>query len=699
MLLSSKIRLACWLAALLTVALSLATFGVIGRLTESNAAASRTAVASLAHNVRDRELSDLRRLLFAATADRTAQRLPAEQALRLRLELRRFEQSNSADPRSRSSSGRGLEDATAVFSSAASDVITAAERGQRLGVKLDDYRAAVGNLESKRFAEHRRSTQAAENAQRHASKVIGWWSLALAAGAAALVAILVMLASWIERRVVGPLSALVEALTSLDSAAPGLESPHLDRKDELGSLARGVHAFRGVLVDRQNALEQVEFVARHDSLTRLPNRMLFDERLEREIVDANAADRQFALLCIDVDRFKETNDTLGHVGGDALLREIADVLRSTCSNGETICRVGGDEFSIIQCSHDQPAAARVLSDRLLAALAARGLATAAPIAVSIGVAIYPLDGSDETALRHNADLALYRAKNAGRGRAAFFGGNDATPAARSAARLPLAMEMKSALAKGEFRLDYQPKMRTRTNEIDSVEALVRWQHPQHGLIAPDDFISTAERIGQIRALTEWTLRQAVADQAVLVAHGNPLPVYVNISGKLVGDADFARTLLDIVRHSSGVMGLEITETAVIDNPENAFAHLHQFVEAGVRVAIDDYGAGMSSLNYLKRLPAHELKIDRAFVSGISRSNRDPLLVRSTIDLAHALGMEVTAEGVETPAALALLSVMGCDLVQGFLIARPMPLAELLTYLASQNVRGAGDQTAVRARSG
>ena len=229
-------------------------------------------------------------------------------------------------------------------------------------------------------------------------------------------------------------------------------------------------------------------------------------------------------------------------------------------------------------------------------------------------------------------------------------------------------------------LQYQPKVHVRRQEIASAEALVRWQHPVRGLILPGDFITVAEEARQIAALTLWTIDRVVADQHVLAADGHDLTVFINISGQLLGDAAFVAAACAKVRAGGVMIGFEITETAVIRDPESAIANLRIFADVGITIAIDDYGAGLSSLAYLKQLPARELKIDKMFVLQLTSSNRDPLIVRSTIDLAHALDMEVTAEGVETQAAMALLGVMGCDMVQGYLISRPISIDAFRQFL-------------------
>lgn len=253
-------------------------------------------------------------------------------------------------------------------------------------------------------------------------------------------------------------------------------------------------------------------------------------------------------------------------------------------------------------------------------------------------------------------------------------------------RLSIMRDLRRSMASGELALHYQPKLRCRTERIESAEALLRWHHPDHGLIRTDKVIEAAEASGAIRDLTFWAVDRALADGIALAEDGLPLTFYVNISGRLVADRDFAEWALRKLRPHPGAVGFEITETAVIQDPAAAIDHLQRFAAAGIRIAIDDYGAGLSSLAYLKQLPAHELKIDRMFVSGLTESHRDPLLVRSSIDLAHALEMEVTAEGVDDEISLSLLRVMGCDMVQGYLVSPALPVAELKTFVRAEHYR-------------
>ncbi len=282
---------------------------------------------------------------------------------------------------------------------------------------------------------------------------------------------------------------------------------------------------------------------------------------------------------------------------------------------------------------------------------------------------------DEVHLIEEAEFALSEARTE---RSPIA--RDATGNTAAIDRAELAEDLTKAIEREELFLQYQPKVHLRRQEITSVEALVRWNHPTRGLVLPGDFIPLAEESRDIVALTLWTIRQSIKDQKTLADHGHDLRIFINIAGVLLADTCFVRRACALVETSGARLGFEITETSVIRDPDSAIANLKVFAEIGIVIAIDDYGAGLSSLAYLKQLPARELKIDKLFVTQLTSSNRDPLIVRSTIDLAHALEMEVVAEGVETQAAMALLSVMGCDMIQGFLISRPINLDALIHFM-------------------
>lgn len=294
--------------------------------------------------------------------------------------------------------------------------------------------------------------------------------------------------------------------------------------------------------------------------------------------------------------------------------------------------------------------------------------------IAFGAAAGRVPHTDEVRLIEEAEAALSEARAVH----SPVRHDVSAPGAREIRRL--ADELRVAIDEDQLLLAYQPKIHVRRQEINSAEALVRWNHPERGLILPGDFIGAAEDGDVIDLLTLWTIRRAILDQRTLQAAGHDLRIFINISGQLLADQVFVDSACQLVAEADAKLGFEVTETSVIRDPDSAIANLQRFADIGITIAIDDYGAGLSSLAYLKQLPARELKIDKLFVTQLTSSNRDPLIVRSTIDLAHALEMEVVAEGVETHAALALLTVMGCDMVQGFLISRPIAIEALLTFL-------------------
>ena len=413
------------------------------------------------------------------------------------------------------------------------------------------------------------------------------------------------------------------------------------------------------------------------------------ERLRAK--DAAASQGPFVAV-LEVVRFAQLRRSVGYSLANALIQAIAARLL-THLPGVEIGRIGRTtvEFAFGgRSAADAEQALLALAERLRAPITVHGLQFALPVLIGV-VDAGGRSICDELVDAAASALALARARHV----AVAFA--VAEPSGDDAAHdVDLIRDLPTAPARGELELLYQPKLHARLNRITSAEALLRWNHPRHGRVPTDRFIKLAEETGAIDALTDWVLARAVADQATLVGLGHPLEIYVNLSGQLLGDAAFAARALATVAGAAAPFGFEITETAVIADPETAMAHLHAFRDAGVRIAIDDYGSGLSSLAYLKQLPAHELKIDRMFVSGLVDSHRDPLLVRSSIDLAHALEMEVTAEGVDNPMSLALLRVMGCDLLQGYLISPPIALPELVAFLSDNTRLGdlvAGDAQA------
>ena len=385
-----------------------------------------------------------------------------------------------------------------------------------------------------------------------------------------------------------------------------------------------------------------------------------------------------ALILCELNNFQTLRRHIGLPRADALLGDIAEHVMAVAPGvrlaaaGRALLEIAFEADSFDRC------------EMLVADLRCRFAepfdidGEAYPLDLRFGGAAVTGQDRDEVRLAEGAEAAL---------RQAHYDGadviRDLTRESGTFDSLTLMRELSGAIQAGQMFLQYQPKVHVRRQEVASVEALVRWQHPDRGLILPGDFIQVAEQAGLIDDLTRWTLAQAIADQRIMAADGHILTVFLNISGVLLADRGFIDSACQMIRDSGARLGFEITETAVIKEPEKAIEHLEMLAQMGVQIAIDDYGAGLSSLAYLKKLPASELKIDKGFVLQLTSSNRDPLIVRSTIDLAHALDMEVTAEGVETPAALALLSVMGCDMVQGYLLGRPVGLEAFRQYLADE----------------
>lgn len=372
---------------------------------------------------------------------------------------------------------------------------------------------------------------------------------------------------------------------------------------------------------------------------------------------------------------------LGRPRADALILDVAARIAEVLPDVRIL--TAGRALIEIGFERDAPEAGAADIDRLRKALARSFDLDGEPyqLQMQFGVAVAPCEDCDDVRLTEAAESALDQARS--EKKVVML---DLSRADLAFDRLTLMRELPRAIANGEMFLQYQPKVHVRRQEIASAEALVRWQHPTRGLILPGDFITVAEEAREISALTLWTLDQVIHDQRLLAADGNDLTIFINISGQLLADVRFVKLACAKVRESGARIGFEITETSVIRDPQSAIFNLQAFADVGITIAIDDYGAGLSSLAYLKQLPAKELKIDKMFVLQLTSSNRDPLIVRSTIDLAHALEMEVTAEGVETQAAMALLSVMGCDMVQGYLISRPVSIEAFRQFLRDDKAR-------------
>jgi diguanylate cyclase (GGDEF)-like protein/PAS domain S-box-containing protein len=449
---------------------------------------------------------------------------------------------------------------------------------------------------------------------------------------------------------------------------------------DIGGESHVVTAATEITEATKAALEN-ERLALYDSLTGLPNRNLFARRLEDALRSAARTGRSTTVLLMDLDHFKDVNDTFGHPFGDLVLRAVGTRIRAALADHETVARLGGDEFAIV-VDGDDAAAHRVAGDvrrKLEAPIDLEGHAIR--VAASVGVSRAPVHGGTATALLQRADIALYAAKAAGGGTIEYSAAIDA----HSPSRLALAGELQRAIAGGELVLQYQPIVALQAGARTGVEALVRWAHPVRGMIPPADFIPAAERSGLIKPLTDWVLARALAGASRWRSGNDPLEIAVNISMRNLLDPELPASL---ARHIAGQaidpsrVCLEITESVAMTDPERTIGVLTQLRDIGVRLAIDDFGTGYSSLAYLRRLPVHALKIDRAFVAGLAEDDASEAIVKATIDVGHALGLVVIAEGVEEERQLQSLRQLGCDNAQGYFIARPLEESGVLGWLES-----------------
>jgi diguanylate cyclase (GGDEF)-like protein/PAS domain S-box-containing protein len=419
--------------------------------------------------------------------------------------------------------------------------------------------------------------------------------------------------------------------------------------------------------------------ALHDALTSLPNRTLFRNHLNDVIAEAGAQGGTFTVLMLDLDGFKEINDTLGHGSGDQLLLDVAKRLRALVREPDFVARLGGDEFAVILPGTSAQTAIEV-AQRIRGSLDVPIVLDSISVRVeaSVGIAGYPADGISEGEILRAADTAMYAAKEARSGYAVYSIDDRHEPA-----RLAVASDLRRALDKDELFLVYQPKLSLQSDAVIGVEALVRWRHPRRGLVSPDEFVPVAQQTSLIRPLTLHVLGEALRQSARWRAEGLDLSMAVNLSMRNLLDAELPRDVAQLLS-ATGVpaasLVLEITESALIADPLHARAVLDELAAMGVQLSIDDFGTGYSSLSYLKRLPIQEIKIDRSFVVNLTSSEEDAIIVRSTVDLANNLGLRVVAEGVETSEVLGYLRAIGCDIAQGFHLGRPLPAAEFDVWL-------------------
>ena len=427
---------------------------------------------------------------------------------------------------------------------------------------------------------------------------------------------------------------------------------------------------------RRQAESQIQFLAHHDALTGLANRASFGKRLDQEMRAADARGRKLAVLCLDLDRFKEINDLFGHAAGDAMLETVARIVSAELDETQMRARLGGDEFAVLMpCEH--AAAAGRLAERVLEALRSGRFEGGGPqIATSIGIALYPDDADERAALLNYADTALYRAKSEGRGTYRFF---EARMGVEVRERRLLEHDLRHAVARGEMHLVYQPQTDIGTGEVIGFEALLRWKHPERGYVSPAVFIPIAEESDAILQIGEWVLREACREAATW---SQPLSIAVNVSAVQIHSPHLVGLVHEVLLRTGLAphrLEVEVTETALISDPNRALLTLRQLKSLGLRIAMDDFGTGYSSLSNLRSFPFDKIKIDGSFVRSVDSNEQTAAIVRSVLGLGRGLGLPVLAEGVETEAELGFLAAEQCHAAQGYLMGRPSPIAQFAKH--------------------
>ena len=468
--------------------------------------------------------------------------------------------------------------------------------------------------------------------------------------------------------------------TRSDGSQFALEIHVVPVTDSENQLTHWVAFFRDVS-ERRAHLVRLEHQALHDTLTDLPNRVLLFDRLEQAIAIAPRERAKVALMLMDLDRFKEVNDAYGHQYGDLLLKAVAIRLKQQVRSSDTVARLGGDEFAIVLPSVGDASTAAAVAQKILKAMEAPFIIDdkTLDVGASIGIAICPTHGNDAATLLRRADIAMYRAKSANIG----FHFHTPDGEGQMGTQLSLAVDLRQAIESSQLVLHYQPKLHLRSGLVTRVEALVRWNHPELGLLSPAEFIPLAERTGLVKPLTDWVLDEALRQCRSWHDAGIPMHVAVNLSTRSLQEPYLAEKVQQALLKwhvEARCLKLEITESSILADPPQVMAILYLLQGLGVRLSIDDFGTGYSSLVHLRNLPVDEIKVDQSFVRGMMSNDADLAIVRATIDLAHNLGHQVAAEGVEDPATFLKLRDLGCDLAQGYYLSPPLPAYELLGWL-------------------
>ncbi len=490
---------------------------------------------------------------------------------------------------------------------------------------------------------------------------------------------------WIARSITNPIRKL-GALALRIKDGDYTQSATLDSQDEIGQLASAFNHMSVAIEDRESKIIEL---ANSDSLTGLPNRTLFLDRLERAIKAIKRGGPQVTVMIMDLDRFKEVNDILGHHVGDLLLYEVANRLQAIVSRdsdtiarfgSNTIARLGGDEFAMLLIATNNKGA-QIVASKLQKMLDKSILLEGQEIIInaSIGIASYPEHGDDVNTLLRHADLAMYAAKRNNLGYASY----DPSLEQQTQQHLSLMAELRNAIANDELTVYYQPKLELANATIGHVEALIRWIHPVRGLVSPDNFIPFAEHTGFIVIITQWLIEHVLRQQNEWRKSGVILNVSINISARDLLITKLPAFFAELMKKYDVLpqyLILEITESSIMANLQGALSIMNELRNLGLSLSVDDFGTGYSSLSYLKRLPVSELKIDQSFVAHMEKGSDDAIIVRSTIDLAHNMGLTVVAEGVENLATYDMLKAMGCDFLQGYYISRPLPAEELSQWI-------------------
>jgi diguanylate cyclase (GGDEF)-like protein len=505
------------------------------------------------------------------------------------------------------------------------------------------------------------------------------WRLVLIIGLAGTLLLTLLLL--IGTRLIRPLRDLTAVIHLIASGHDPARLPHLDRGDELGTVARALQSLQEQTKERARAEAQITHMARHDALTGLPNRVLFRQEMERALTRVHRDD-PFAVFCLALDRFKSVNDALGHPVGDALLVEVVDRLETCTRDGDVVARLGGDEFAILQRDAHDPANATDLAQRITSVLSAPFQVAGHTILTgcSVGIAFAPGDGTEADNLLKAADMALYRAKNDGGGTYRLF---EPEMDSRMQARRLLEIDLCLALPNNEFQVYYQPIVNLSDYAVTGFEALLRWNHPMQGLVSPADFIPIAEEIGAIGSIGGWVLRTACADAALWPGE---IKVAVNLSPMQFKSKTLVADIVSALAASNlpaQRLEIEITETVMMNDTATTLETLNQLRSLGVRIAMDDFGTGYSSLSYLRRFPFSKIKIDQCFIREMSEEHESMAVLRAITGLGSSLGMTTTAEGVETLEQLSRLRAEGCTEVQGYFFSRPKPVEEVTSML--QNI--------------